>query len=686
MADITSPPTPSPLPSDEKGRAEANLRRLLSFRRQYDSRRALFYRQYIGQREARLYPDNLTRRSNTFMTFPFQNVETITSRVVDALFGMDPWFECHGKGQQDEPAAEAMYQVLKHLLAKGGLQTKFELFIRNVLIYGHAGFKVDWDWESDTVLDPQPELEMQEVIDPASGQVMQIPAIDPNTGAPLVKGIRPTWKQVPRACPRFTAIDIYDLLVDPDGNMAAQLTDKTLGQLIRENEGYKAKNEGQPLYDEAALAQLHARITAQQKTPDEVLIRIAELWDGLTGQCTILTFSDDREAISWKDLRTSYRNATQSTFRRSVYGGENLLLWSGPNPHAHKRVGILHTSYVKLPGEVFGIGAVEQISELTEAMNTFMNMIVDNWNLGINRRFAYDTNADIDHNALNNFNVPGGKVAVTGDPSKVLFPLPSFVPQKGDYAVLDVYKGLIESTSGISDFYTKGIGSPVGNRTATGISQVINESNFRFRMFIRNLELDVMQPLLQMVASMVQQYISDPQEIQITDAAPGFPKWPLVHPDELLGNFNFEFAAANYSANKVIRQRNLLAFANWAAQTPHWNQYEGLKEIAKVFEVRNLHKLLLSPEQVMQQQQMAQAQQIQMMIFEKMLDTESQARLSQARPRPSSGGTGKGGNPRGVQQEGKIRGAGLSSAIRGMAQSMGASGLGLEGLGEVNDN
>ena len=41
--------------------------RLRNFRRPYDQRRSYFYRQFIGQRDRRMYPDNITPRSNTFV-------------------------------------------------------------------------------------------------------------------------------------------------------------------------------------------------------------------------------------------------------------------------------------------------------------------------------------------------------------------------------------------------------------------------------------------------------------------------------------------------------------------------------------------------------------------------------------------------------------------------------------------
>jgi hypothetical protein len=239
---------------------------------------------------------------------------------------------------------------------------------------------------------------------------------------------------------------------------------------------------------------------------------------------------------------------------------------------------------------------------------------------------------------------------------------------------------MIEMGSGISDFYAKGLGAPTGNRTATGINSIINESNFRFKMFIRNMEVDILQPLLRMVAIMCQQFITTPEEVLITKQSPGMPKYYQVQPQELIGAFDFDLVAANYSENKVIRQRNILAFANLAAQSPFLNEYPALIELAKLFEIRNAERMLKTPEQVQAEQQAALQQQMQMMIFEAMLQTETGARLEQSKPKP--GGTGKDGKPRRpMMPEGKIPGAGLAGAIRGFAQEHGLNGMGLEGLG-----
>jgi hypothetical protein len=673
MADIT-------VTKDEiVKRVTGHLTRMRNFRRPYDPKRSLFYRQYVGQRDPLYFPDKTTPRSNTSVQYPFSNVETTVSRVHDAFFSFPQWFDCNGRGENDSESAERMQTVLEAKLKASRAIEAIEDLARTISIYGHGALKVDWDWGYDTVIATIP----QPAIDPNTGQ----PLIDPTTGQPVIAGYSVEPQNIPRNRPKFIPIDIYDLLLDPDGGMAAHLTEKSLGQLLSE------ASTRDDLYFPEGIQELQSKLR-DEKTPAEIIIRIAEFWNEHDKTVTIITFNDS-EAIAWKDRRAAYRAASYSAFRNKVYGGPPIVLYHGPNPYPHGRIPILHTSYVRLPNEVYGIGVIEPISDMTESLSKFVSMVVDNWNLGINKRFAYDTGADIDHLALRQANVPGGMVGVSGDPSKVIYPLPSFTPQAGDYSIIELYRGLIEMTSGISDFYSKGVGSGGSNETATGINQIIGESNYRFKLFIRNIENFILQPMLSMCASMVQKYVTDEEEFLITDAPPGIPKYLKVRPQELTGNFNFDIVAASYATNKVIRQRNLMAFVNVVGQSQYWNEYEALKELAKVFEIKNINKLLKTPEQVAQEQQQQLLQQIQIqeemakaeharnaekILLQGAVNTEAKARLEKAKPRPIGQGGAKGTPGRRAQFEGKVPGAGLTSTIRDLAQNMGANALGLEGI------
>ena len=130
--------TPSVSDDPVLNKAILALRRMRYFRRQYDQRRAYFYRQYVGQRDQRNFPDNVTPRSNTFVPYPYSNVETTVSRVDDAFFSFDPWFECKPRTSNDDAAAEAMGAVLHDRLDKANFKAAFEALVRNICIYGHA--------------------------------------------------------------------------------------------------------------------------------------------------------------------------------------------------------------------------------------------------------------------------------------------------------------------------------------------------------------------------------------------------------------------------------------------------------------------------------------------------------------------------------------------------------------------
>lgn len=699
-----------------------SCQRMRNFRRPFDQRRAYFYRQYIGQRDRRMYPDNLTPRSNTFVPYPKSNVDTVVSRVHDAFWSIDPPIECRPKGGTWDQAS-AMQNVLLTCLNKAQWVKQLELFIRDCCIYGHAGIKIDWDWDYDTVSGVEPIFQMMPVVDPNTGQPhmnpdgtpSMIPMLNPMTGEPIQIGAQPISKKIPRACPKLIAIDIYDLLIDPDGKQMAHVMEVSWGEMKRQ---FEMRPE---LYDAQAMAELDKKMSQYKDLDrDGIIIRMAEMWDDTSKTVNLITFGEDADAIGWKDRRYQYRNASYSAYKRRVYNGPPVLLYTGPNPFAHQRIPIIALPYIPIKGDIFGIGVIETISDLSEGVNVFTNMITDNWNLGINGRVAYDVTVDIDHDQLDMGNVPGGKVGVVGDPSKAIYPFKNFSPNDGDYMIIDLYKGMIEMASGISDYYAKGMGSSGGNRTSSGISQVINESGYIFKLFIRRFELEVLQPMAQMCASMIQQFGTDMMEFSITNAPPGIPKFGYVALEDLLGDYEFDFVAANYATGKQVKQRNLMAAYNLAMQSPYCNQGEFLREIFRCMEIPYANRLLKTDQQVSQESQQNQQSQFQQFLIDHLLKFESKAAIEQIKkpefmpagsvPAPT-GQVDHGaaiqaevesyladtadqmfgfqpgtepihpptGRPRKSQFEGQIPGGGEQDEQRGFAQSNGANGLGSSG-------
>ena len=728
----------------------AELKRLRYFRRQYDLRRAYYYRQYLGQRDDKFYPDNVTKRSNTFVPYPFSTVENIVARTMDAFFSMEDWFECKANPPySEEQQADQMQIALRDKLHKANLLSAFEQLVRNLVIYGQNAIKVDWDFSTTTVVSREPIYyqepvmqplmgpDGQPVIDPATGQPAMQPALDPQTGQPamqpvigpdgqpMIQGWQAKQEQVPQARPRFTVIDVYDYLYDPDGAYEAHLTERTWRELKDEQasslRAMQADPNRQPAYFQEGLDQLGSRL-ANEENADEIVIRLAEFWNRNDNTWTIMTFGEDPEGISFKDLRASFRATAYSPYKRRIYGGETIMLFDGDNPFFHKRSPILHTDFIKLPNEAFGLGAIEIISDLSEALTRFVNMISDNWNVGINHRYAYDMNAEIDHESLQRFNTPGGFVPVVGDPSKVIFPLPQFTPAPGDYQILEVYRPMIEMAAGVSDFYSKGVGGSGGNKTATGIQQIIGESNYRLKMFIRNLEVDILQPLLEMCASMIQQFVDRPWDARNPQAdTPGQPSTVTVDPKALIGTYQFNIVAANYATSKIVRQRNIMALAQILKDNPFINVDVATREMLKTFEVKHIDQIMKTPQQVQQEQQqqmqmqMMQAQMQHQMEMDKIqAQGQADALVASVSPSPiavngepigghhepnnnkkAAGkgpeqsvekGAGRGpksGRPTKFQHEGRIPGEGPTAMMKKLGGQIGTGGLGLGQLGNL---
>lgn len=613
-----------------------SLQRMRNFRRPYDQRRAYFYRQYIGQRDRRMFPDNLTPRSNTFVPYPQSNVDAIVGRVHDAFFSVEDWVETRPKGGAPEQAWQ-MQQVMLTCMKKAQIIKAIELITRDCGIYGHCGIKVDWDWDYDLVSGPEPIYQMQPVVDPNTGQPLMEYDADGNDtgqqkmmpvfgqdGQPIRTGTNLVTKKVPRNCPKFIPIDIYDLLIDPDGKQKAHVMELSWGEMKRSYES------NPKLYRVEAMTELTNRLSQYRKEDqDGIIIRMAEFWDDTNKTTTLVTFGEDADAIGWKDRRYQYRNASYSAYKRRVYNGPPVLLYTGPNPFAHKRIPILDLAYKPVKGDAYGIGLIETISDLCEGINVFVNMITDNWNMGINKRYAYDVQVDIDRAQLDMGNTPGGMVGVVGNPNNAIMPLPSYTPNQQDYMIVDLYKGMVEMGSGIDDFYGKGLGGDASNGTASGINQIIQQSGYVFKLFIRRMELEVLQPLCEMVASMIQQFGSEELEYSITNAPPGIPKWGTVSLESLLGFYEFDFVCANYATGKATKQRNLMTFYNLAMQSPYCNQGEFLREIGRALDLPFVNRLLKTDQQVGQESQSSNTARQQEELIRELLKMEGKAFVEQ---------------------------------------------------------
>jgi len=648
----------------ELRKSQEILERLRNFRRPYDSRRDNLYSQVIGYSNPRTFPDKKTPRSNISVPYPFANFDQVRAVIMEALFMTDPPFEVLPRGLKDSDSALAMQRVLELMvLQRGRLRQAMTEYIGGLAIYGFYPIYVGWDWDYDTV----PDFAIQPLTNPDGSLQIDYATLQPRLGRVPVR------RKVPRNRPLYKPIDIYDLLIDPDGTYVARTFDKTFPQMLREQE--MAAEAGQRLYADDALAKID-RYLLNQPDRDSQLIHIAELWDAISNTATLVATPPDQEILSYKDHRFANRSASYSTWRRSICDIQPLLLTPRyENPYLHCKVPILYTNYTKLPGETFGTGVVEPVAEVVEHINNMIRAIEDNWNLGVNQRYALDRERVIDLEGLMLANVPGGLIFGDGDVDKWMKEIPTHTPSPGDYSILALYQQMIETGSGQSDFYSRGVGTPRGNETATGITSVIAQASKRLVGVVQQIEEDIIEPLLQMTASNIQQFITDEVEVRITDEMPVIPKtqsqFLTIAPADLAGSFDFRLMGSLYMENRMVQQTHALQLAEILAGSPYVKHPQAEWELMRLFRIPYPNRLLKTEEEVQQEQLMMLQQQLGLAQLQQQMGLIPDAR--------EQGTNGKGGKaPRSYAKPASNP---ATTEVRQQGQQTGLNALGLEGLG-----
>jgi len=661
--------------------ADGVVQRLLDFRRPYEKLWSQLYRHLVGKPGAiRTYPDG-SPRSNIFAQIPFANVNFVRNTVNEALFSVDPPFETLPAGARDEEAARKMQLVLDKLaLRDARLRHVFNEFLGGLGTYGMYALDVGWDWDADLVYDEEdqpvtpdettpPELIGQ---DPQTGEPL---VINPLTGEPLMQRVK-VLKPVPRSRPKFTALDIFDIAIDPDGAYVAKFFDKTVPQMERENQ--IAQAAGMELYNAGALARLREEVfkDGDMEGTRNALVRICELWNAVDGTFDLFTSAADVTALSFKDERYSYRSANYSRYQRSVASVQKTLLATGYNPYAHCKVPILYTHYTKLPGEAVGVGVIEPNFNATEIFSAALSMIMDNWNTGVNQRFFYDATRDIDLGDLQNVNSPKALVGVFGNPNDVMAEIPTRPPDPGSYNILTILKQLIEQAANISDAYQRGGGVTAGNKTASGISAVIQQANKGMSQLVLQICEDILQPLLKMSAANIQQFGSDEIEVRITDEAPSIPKvnsqFLTISKAELAGNFDFRITGAAYMENRFVIQNNSRMLFETVAKTgPEWLKLDtAYEELFKIHRIPYAHRYIRTAEEV----ELEKQRQMLMAYLQAIAATQQNEADAAAATQEKESGKGKGGGGGATTPKRPMPSVEeISGAVRQFSQRMGGN-------------
>lgn len=244
--------------------------------------------------------------------------------------------------------------------------------------------------------------------------------------------------------------------------------------------------------------------------------------------------------------------------------------------------------FIKNPGSPWGIGVAESIRDSQMLINSLTRLMVDNKALSGNGMFAIqkeqlDTRATKDGLKV----YPGKVFFIKGDVNTAIKPLAFPDVTGGIEVAIDRFERWADEESGIPK-YTQGESSSFLNKTATGMSMIINQSNIFLKTTIRNIDEFWIKPLAKAFNLLNEVDGSYPTDINVPlDVVP-------LGVDSLMAKeIKFENAMKLF---QVAKETDLL---------PYLNKTNALKLVSDLLDVKGL---VVTDVEAQQISQMLQAQ------------------------------------------------------------------------------
>lgn len=459
-------------------------------------------------------------QSNVFLPYVFGLIETIFPRVMQYLYQGDEFVKALPREMTDTAQAEIVNALIQYQIdtqIPNLFLEKSEMY-KSCLIYG--------------------------------------------------TGLGKLTQNVEKRRPEFTAIDIFDLVVQPfkkhidemDG--VYHVYDKYVDSLYQMQQqglaGYKniekLFNTSQSKEDETDKSKRNSNIGKDARYKDQRnTALIYEYW----GKVPVT----DRA-----DLDAGYSTARYED-KLIMIANRKQIIREIPNPYATPSMPegfkpfIAAKNYIDI-GEFYAMGEVDAIKDLQHEANEMENNMLDNLKLIINRMWQVDYTAGIDLDTL--YSYPGAIFQMNGlDKMKAIDhrDIPASYFNSRANMLQD-----IDKASGIFD-YTRGANMPGMTDTVGGITSLIEEANMRFGIKLKVLQMTSVTDFARKLFMLDQIFIKGADLPIRIENEMGI-EWLNINEDNISGLYDFKPVGVSMVGSKMARQNGLIRLAELFSKFP----------------------------------------------------------------------------------------------------------------------
>lgn len=235
----------------------------------------------------------------------------------------------------------------------------------------------------------------------------------------------------------------------------------------------------------------------------------------------------------------------------------NIVLqeeWEGPPPYASG-------SPILVPHRIIGQSIADQISDIQLINTTLMRQMLDNLYRTNNPRYAGNGVDQDDWYSPN----PGQLVKTDGNPNETLREITIPFTAGASLPVMEYIATLRENRTGVTR-YNQGIDANSLNKTASGITQIMNASQQRVELIARIFAETFIKPLFMLIDHCVTKYQNKERIIRIRN------EWVPVDPRQWESNFDMTINVGLGTGNK---DQQLIHLQNIAAMQAQIIQAQG---------------------------------------------------------------------------------------------------------------
>lgn len=506
-----------------------------------------FYKQYRSYIDAE---NRAKDRSNLYIPYTYNIIETVTPKLVLAMFGSRPYVQTMPLGVDNPQRTERSKKMNK--LLDYQFQQKIKLvplasdIVKTAAIYGTAITKQSWNFKVGKAVTRRPSIKTPGTYDDVL--VERVLADDPYV----------------------TLIPLLDFFFDPSGTTIDECR-------------YCMHRYYEDLHELKSKSDLSGGI---YRNLDKL-----ENTESPTGT---LASSDMLNEIG---LGGGAGNNKQKGIEIWEYwtddwvvkvANQKVVIYSEMNPYFHMKKPFAKWVDTSVPNEFYGIGEVESIESLQNELNTTRNQRIDNVSFVLNKMWKVRRGTNLDTTQL--VSRPAGFIEVDemDDVEEI-----KFTDVTGSsYQEESVIKMDIDRTTGVHD--TERGSSPTRRETATTMNILANAGAERFKLKTIISEYGGLYDMTNQIIALNQQYIDREKELVLL-GDDGVLDSDTISPEEIQGGWTILAigSAIEPIVNKEQRQTQLVQLYNIVQARQDINHVELLRTIFESFDIKNIDKLFM---------------------------------------------------------------------------------------------